>query len=176
MSTQAQYIFYLICCFQKGCIHPICESGPHDILTWYPGGLSLFHLPLPVPDPARNQGREDCSSCGKFCSGHYKTEFIDTRTLSSEVSPPLTLLKKLFSQNVSCTDEDSVVTIARNTLLPVSDVNLWLDHLRTVSENRKRGAAKRTKRHKSKKEAKVYCGKCHKSYEDKTEGEEFWIA
>ena len=40
------YIFYLICCYEKDCIHPRCLAGkPQSPFTWYPGGPSIYHLP-----------------------------------------------------------------------------------------------------------------------------------
>ena len=32
--------------------------------------------------------------------------------------------------------------LAKKILIPISEVDIWLNHLRTVSENRRRGAAK----------------------------------
>lgn len=38
----AKYVFQLVCCYEKDCIHPECKGGPPDVLpVWYPGGPPL---------------------------------------------------------------------------------------------------------------------------------------
>ena len=50
----AKYVFELVCCYEKDCIHPECKNGPPDVLpVWYPGGPPLTFLPMPVPDNER---------------------------------------------------------------------------------------------------------------------------
>ena len=140
-----QYIFYLICCFKENCMHPICRSGARpDIPTWYPGGPSLYHLPIPTADPNKCWGSENCPTCREFCAGHYKEEsLIDVRTLKSEVTPPSTALKKLFTEKGQESFRDThLEQAAKATLLPTFEVKIWLDHLKTVLDNRKRGAEK----------------------------------
>ena len=50
-----------------------------------------------------------------------------------------TAFKKLKGKSVT---DNFVEELARKTLLPPDDVRLWLSHLETVSDNRKRGANK----------------------------------
>lgn len=45
----SQYLFFLQCCYQNNCIHPICKTGAQ--ITWYPGGPLTKFLPFPTPDP-----------------------------------------------------------------------------------------------------------------------------
>ena len=50
----AKYVFHLVCCYEKDCIHPECQRGPPDALpVWYPGGPPVSFLPMPVPDIER---------------------------------------------------------------------------------------------------------------------------
>lgn len=42
--------------------------------------------------------------------------------------------------------------VARRTLLPVNEVEMWLNHLRTIENNRKRGAAKAAETRRQKRE------------------------
>ena len=48
-----QYIFFLKCCHESDCIHPMCSSqqSSSEAMTWFPGGPSLSYTPLPIPDP-----------------------------------------------------------------------------------------------------------------------------
>jgi len=73
------------------------------------------------------------------------------------------------------------VEIAKEVLLSVDDVQMWLDHLHTIKENRKRGAAKvaETRRHKKESNSsaevlissehnnqdKTCCVMCHQEYQ-----------
>ena len=73
------YIFFLRCCYEQECIHPKCRQNPVACTsTWYPGGPSLSHIPLPVHDPQRPWGDPQCSSCKGTCSGHYSTQLVNT--------------------------------------------------------------------------------------------------
>ena len=50
----AKYVFHLVCCYDKDCIHPECKGGPPNTPpVWYPSGPSVSFLPLPVPDIER---------------------------------------------------------------------------------------------------------------------------
>ena len=75
--------------------------------------------------------------------------------------------------------EEQVETIAKQTLLPVGETVVWLEHLKGTDDNRKRGAAKAVETRKlrmSSKSAKVYsCGVCGALYGDETEEAEFRI-
>ena len=68
----SQYIFLLVCCFERDCEHPLCQKGKeHIAMEWYPQGLSLDKLPLPVPDPKKPWSSTSCSTCSGFFAGHY---------------------------------------------------------------------------------------------------------
>ena len=46
-----QYVFMLLPCFKKGCIHPVCKRGPYqEQKLWYKGGHPLSLFPIPIPD------------------------------------------------------------------------------------------------------------------------------
>ena len=61
--------------------------------------------------------------------------------------PPSIVLKKHFSKN---TPVNHLRDTAKSILLPEEECQIWLDHLRTVIENRKRGAQKAAATRKSK--------------------------
>ena len=207
-NLPSQYLFYLICCFKEGCSHPVCcSSMASDIPSWYPGGPSLFCLPIPTPDPCKSWGNKNCLNCREFCAGHYKEDsLIDVRTLKCEIAPPSAILKKLFAEKgEQCFYDAQLEQAAELTLLPKFEVNIWLNHLKTVLKNRKRGsekaaatrARKRTdsdliKSHTSKQpphfqavpsqtdisveEQECFCGQCGELYVDGTAEVEMWVA
>ena len=143
----SMYIFFLKCCFQPGCEHPVCLLGqPSRSPCWYCDGPPLSHLPLPVKDPSRPWGGENCSTCKGFCAGHYKTPMVDVTNpaaLECVAKPPSLILKKMFAElDGKDVTEDFVTSAAESVLLSVEDTRIWLDHLGTVLKNRRRGAAK----------------------------------
>lgn len=63
--------------------------------------------------------------------------------------------------------------LSEDVLLPTNEIKMWLYHLRTVQENRKRGAAKadetkRSKQRQASKESEEYCGVYGDLYEEET--------
>ena len=138
------HIFFLKCCYKNSCPHPRCQGGPpSDTLLWYPGGPPISQLPLPVPDTERPWGNT-CSSCKLFCSGHYTTQLVevdDKQNLSMVPKPPSAVIKDLFS---SCNGDvsDMIEGIAKRVLFPAEECRMWITHLKTVLENRRRGAEK----------------------------------
>jgi len=107
--------------------------------------------------------------------------------------PPSTVLKEFFSsmkkRGKNPTDADNE-SMSKQTLLPSSEVKMWLEHLEQVHLNRKRGAAKaaETRRIQSggAKTARsshttipaaeeYYCGHCGGKYEEETDEPEYWI-
>ena len=79
-------------------------------------------------------------------------------------------------------------------LLPTNECEIWLQHLRTIVENRQRGARKAaetrrkktegftkqavplsTTEHQAQEDKDCFCGVCGKSYEEETEEPEVWI-
>ena len=122
----------------SNCPHPLCKQMPH----WYPGGPTLKYFPLPIPDPACTWGSTDCSKCqGKICYGHYLSPTLSLFSpVSPMVRPPSQILKDAFSDQKSKDFSDS--ELAKTTLLPPEEVCMWLEHLKVVQDNRRRGAAK----------------------------------
>lgn len=153
----SQYLFFLLCCFQESCPHPLCQRGKEGLLmNWYSNGPPLTFVPLPVPDPDRPWGNVHCEKCTGFCSGHYlppeKTFDLPQTSMSL---PPSTILKNFFTTLAGHEPSQSMLEdIAKQTLLPVGEIVMWLDHLKTVSDNRKRGAAKAAETRKLRKQQK----------------------
>ena len=99
------------------------------------------------------------------------------------IRPPSTLLKEFYQQlGQKEPTEAQIETIAKKTLLPVSEVIIWLQHLKTVDTNRKRGAAKAAETRRQKRaeqvskgthnSVEVYCcGICGVTYGDSNENE-----
>ena len=181
-----QYLFILKCCFKEGCPHPLCVRGPPDVHTWFPGGPNLGYIPLPVPDPARSWGSLNCEKCKGFCAGHFlNPEAAFSSRTSAMIQPPSASLKEFHSSLKGAVPEPSQLeVIARKTMLPVCEVNIWLDHLTMIANNRKRGAAKAAqtrrqrrlaKEQERKEETVCYCGACGGQYEEETNDVEFWI-
>jgi hypothetical protein len=177
-----QYVYFLVCCYQEGCNHPICQGAPDkdpSTLTWFPGGPSLKFVPLPVQDSSRPWGNQNCSECSGVCSGHYlKPEQFDfTSEPKHDFSPPPSAVIENTFKTKTDIDPES---LAKETLLPREEVILWLEHLKLVSENRKRGAEKAAQTRRAKKQVSqsefYFCGVCGSVYEDETDEVERWIA
>ena len=69
-NVPSKYVFMLQCCFEDGCVHPVCKEGLLQNETRYPGGPSLAFLPLPVPDINGPFNGASCNECGTQCNGH----------------------------------------------------------------------------------------------------------
>ena len=186
------YIFLLKCCFSPDCLHPLCKLGSsHAIQSWYPGGPNINCFPLPFPDPECVWGCTSCETCKSVCSGHYITKFIDMskkEDLNAVVMPPSIVLKEMFTELDKSSDrEEFIQCAAMKVLLPVEETEIWFDHLQTVVNNRKRGAAKAAATRQRKKldkgsqltqasdkdESKYQCGSCSREYG--TSDSPFWI-
>ena len=163
----SQYLYVLICCFQKTCPHPLCQSGRKGVPTWFPNGPTIHTIPLPVPDPAFPWGNKSCSRCTGFCAGHFLQPAEALQARATEMKQPPSLILKDFFHKLAGREpsEDMLETVARDTLLPLEEVRMWLDHLTIVAGNRKRGAAKaaETRRHKrnSQRSTEVADVQCH---------------
>ena len=155
-----QYIFFLKCCHERGCIHPLCQKQiPEAMSCWYSGGPLLSYIPKPIPDPSQPWGNPNCKKCHGVCHGHF---LAPEDAFSSSLSPmsmsPSDIIKNAFDELGGKTPSDDDITkIAKKTLLPTDEVIIWLDHLRQVQKNRKRGADKaaETRRRKKCKSSKV---------------------
>ena len=147
-------------------------------MEWFPKGPSVDKLLLPVPDPKQPWGSTDCATCSGFCAGHYlEPEAVigqlDAANPLSSIEPPSNQLKELFTRSGAEPTDSELKEIASNCLLPENDVRMWLQHLNTISENRKRGASKAAETRKRKRS--YPCG-VSKALYGKTDEIEFWIA
>ena len=182
------YIFYLLCCYQNGCPHPVCQLGsPVEFPTWYPSGPPLTYLPLPLPDPERPWGNASCPTCKPLCTGHYKekhyTDIFNPDALKLVARPPSMVLKEIFFRQSTdaIMTEDFIQQIAKKVLLPCGEVGMWFEHLKNINENCKRGAAKaaatrlakRRSLQQSEESSQSACGKCGESETEETEN---WVA
>ena len=183
-----QYIFFLKCCFREDCIHPICKRGSHNVIHWYSGGPLLSFLPLPVSDPARPWGDDNCSTCKGTCSGHYLKPESNLVNLQSSVScavssTPSTVIAATLKSCRGTMPDDQMKELARKVLLPTEEVRWYIEHLETVQENRKKGARKAAETRARKKQQKsqgdcensIKCGVCSKDWQVETEEVEDWI-
>lgn len=179
------YLFFLKCCFERDCPHPVCQSGESVALRWYPGGPTVDFLPFPFPDPKRSYGGS-CDTCKSFCCGHYITKLINItnpQEVKSIVMPPSVVLKESFAslkQEVTDIADVECPDLAKKVLLSEEETKIWLNHLENIAQNRKRGAAKaaltrQTRKNKVNRDSgsKTYCGTCKVDY-NKSKSH-FWI-
>ncbi len=178
------YVFYLRCCLQQECVHPLCQKKPKDPSTyipstWYPGGPPVSYIPLPFMDVSRPWGSTDCLECGGFCNRHYlkPEDLAGNQSIDASVPPSV-------------------------------KIQIWLNHLDEVSKNRQRGAAKAAETRRARRTAKepinqqrpsnpheettkkaakksgednsktedqTYCGVCNGPYKSVTEEVQDWI-
>lgn len=191
-----QYLFLLVCCFERCCPHPLCQEGKgsNTCMEWFPNGPKVDSIPLPVPDPDQPWGSSNCNKCRGCCTGHFLSpkeaiKAIATKTHAPMSQPPSILLKEFFQQYGSDPSDALLENIAKKCLLPVNEVRMWLQHLQTVNTNRKRGAAKAAETRRRKKqgsslpvtsaeqdeESEECCGVCGAVFGN-TDEVEFWIA
>ena len=100
--------------------------------------------------------------------------------------PPSTVLKREFSKLKEYSpSEEYVENVSRKVLLTPTVTQMWMDHLHTVLQNRKRGARKAAATRQARKQAgtsqsrtdsQYFCGKCGKEYLEEADEEELWIA
>ncbi len=181
-----QYMFFLKCCLAKDCSHYICQqfcTNEQPLRnTWFVGGPSLDYIPFPVPDPAFSWGSSTCSKCcvKDNCYGHFLAPEEGIKMNSKALkNPPSLILKAFFNELGGEQPSDSDVTdVAKMTLLSPEEVHLWLQHLQTVSTNRKRAAKNaaitRSRKNAIKKSQEYFC-ECGVKYEEKTDEIEKWI-
>ena len=172
------YLFCLFaCCGTSMCIHPLCQH--HDInMVWYQGGPLVKHIPLPICDKNRPWGNPDCAECKGVCGGHFLKDVFESDS-SPMVQPPSVILKKAFqSLKGALPTSEQIKKLAEECLLPIEEVTMWMDHLKQIANNRKRGAMKAAETRKKKKAAQtevVCCVVCHSPYVNFTEQVENWI-
>ncbi len=155
-----QYVFFLVCCLQQGCPHPVCSSGKvSELPLWFDSGPSISYLPLPVPDPSRPYGNPNCNECKGFCCGHFMKAKDTLMSQSLPMTPPSITLKEEFD-NMKYPPSELVYTdLSKKVMLPIEEVNMWLDHLQTIRENRKKGALKAAETRRKKKVQATVPGK-----------------
>ena len=141
------YIFQLLPCYKKECIHPICERGrPQKELTWYEDGPPLSYLPIPIPDPKRCWG-QPCTRCKGFCTGHYlmPDEHLDYITKYGTdkcvYSPPKDQLEKAAKSKIG--QRTATNTYVKMFFFPQMNARIWTAHVELTAERRKAGAKKR---------------------------------
>ena len=137
-------------------------------------------LPFPIVDKERPWGGTTCDQCKGTCAGHYKTvltDVFDKQAMNSTAPLPSTILKQEFRKAKKPVSETFLQNAARKALLSIEDTKIWLDHLQTVLNNRKRGARKAAATRQARKIALLdsgaqsdlnceqnYCGLCGKEY------------
>ena len=187
-DVPSQYLFSLVCCLQEGCCHPICmahvNGNVSDLCRWFEGGPSIKYLPIPIPDPARPWDSSDCPECSGQCTGHFlkPADAVDS-SLPVMLQPPSAVIKEEFGKLKGTPTTTFLEDLAKKVLLSQSEVSMWLEHLQTVSDNRKRGAAKAAETRKKRKAQKrsqeqhqlYFCGVCQDPYMDVTDNAEMWI-
>ena len=90
-----------------------------------------------MPDPEHHWGSTSCQTCTSTqCFGYNKSVLIDvtdSSALKELQQPPPTMLKGYF-KNDDCKYQ--------RRLLTVEECKIWLEHLKTIVENRKRHTKK----------------------------------
>lgn len=83
-SLPEQYLFGLVCCFNRVCPHTVCQSGKEGIhLEWYPGGPKLGYIPS---NPQYEWRNKSCNNCKEFYAGHF---LPSNEVLTSNLPPEL---------------------------------------------------------------------------------------
>ena len=99
-------------------------------------------------------------------------------------SPPSTAIKEAFEKLTVYPPPDHELVcneVAKHVLLSPDEIRMWFEHLHTVKENRKRGAARaaatrrKNKQEKEERESSYYCAACRTPYQEFTESVEDWI-
>lgn len=143
----SKYLFYLVCCYQPDCIHPVCQRERSDPQrSWYLGGPSLQFVPIPMPDSLRPYGGQ-CKECKGICAGHYLKpdkllEHFNSKGTVGNPSPPSDVILAVYQEWKSVPSEDVIEETAKKVLLTPEEVKFWFSHLHQIHENRKRGAKK----------------------------------
>ena len=92
------------------------------------------------------------------------------------VKPPSQVLKEAFTELSGDITDDDIKQLSKRTLLPPEEVEMWLEHLKTIQQNRKRGAEKAAATRKRKKESEQhYFCICGEQYSNVTDEVQHWI-
>lgn len=119
-----KYVFFLKCCCQPGCVHPLCQkkvANPSTDVptTWYPNCPPVSFLPLPILDLQRIWGQTNCPDCNGYCYGHYLKPADDFKDNQNVIATPPSVVSDFFAQNEKkIWNESEVEQLARKVLLP----------------------------------------------------------
>ena len=183
-NVPPQYVFCHVCCLKIDCCHPICKSQSIiNLPSWYTGRPPVNYIPLPIPDPSRPWGNQNCDKCTGPCYGHFlKPDDALKSVLPPMARPPSQIIKEAFEGLPGYPPSEQLC--AKQTLLSPDGVLQWMNHLHMVKENRRRGAAQAALTRRQKKAAtdkpkqwdsSYYCGVCHSPYQEFTNSIEQWI-
>ena len=162
----AKYVFFLVCCYQKNCIHEACKKGkPEKEILWYPGGPPISFFPMPQPDPERSHGCSSCTNCTSgTCNGHYlkpqallELQTNDTTSAIAKPfsSPPSDVILATFKKEKKVPSLQIIQETAKKVLLDVEETQMWFEHLNQIAVNRVEGARKAAETRKRKKGKKA---------------------
>ena len=136
----AKYVFFLVCCYQKDCIHEACKRGRSEKeLTWYDGGPPISYFPLPRPDPERPYGGTSCNKCSGTCNGHYlkpeelfklesKDATIENQVQQTSANPPSDVILATFKKYKIILSPEIIQETAEKVLLSVEETKMWFEH------------------------------------------------
>lgn len=115
--------------------------SPSDVVPWwsYPQSTTITRT-----WPQTSVGQH-LLKLQRLCAGHYWTQLVNicnAEALSRVPNPPSAVLKQLFSSSNGVISEDTIESAAKKVLLPPHECSIWMNHLRTVVENRHWGAQK----------------------------------
>lgn len=86
---------------------------------------------LPIPDPSQPFCEPNCKCCLETWSGHF---LLPEKVFQPKENPSYDTTS--ISSTQAQVPTPVMQCIAKKTLLPVSEVTLWLEHLQTVDHNR----------------------------------------
>ena len=130
--------------------------------------MDQLRVLLSVAEPDRPPGSQ-CSEC----YGHHlkPAELLQVGCFPPS---PSSVISRAYKDAQS-----DITELARVVMLPDEEVDIWLKHLRTVSDNCKHGASKAAESRHHKTDVKdnpmYFCGVCGGDYEEETEETENWI-
>ena len=106
------------------------------------GHLFLLSPSPSIPDPQRCWGNNSCLERKEQCTGHYLKPKEALASSLTPLRPPYAILKEEFDTVKSYPDELLYQQLAEKILLKIDEVKIWFNHLHTIKQNRRKGAAK----------------------------------
>ena len=120
---------------------------------------------LPISDPSYPWGGTNYSKCKeKICYGHFLKPEEALKSRVTPMKPPSLILREAYEELKG--KDPFIEEMAKANLPPPEEVGFWFDHLKTIREERKRGAKKAANRH--------FCS-CGDEYLSITDEIEQWI-